>query len=139
MTNGRNSERLASKLFSKSEVQNKIAVNTVKMIVGDIVTLYQEFRKAEGLGALFFNPITPENSSYMTIKDVQNDIVLAEELMDDDLRDFLKKILRVIEDEQEQETAIVILINNQTMSIHIIDLNTVDVQIKELVDAFSRD
>jgi len=139
MTNGRNSERLASKLFSKSEVQNKIAVNTVKMIVGDIVTLYQEFRKAEGLGALFFNPVTPENSSYMTIKDVQNDIVLAEELMDDDLRDFLKKILRVIEDEQEQETAIVILINNQTMSIHIIDLNTVDVQIKELVDAFSRD
>lgn len=139
MTNGINSERLASKLFSKSEVQNKIAVNTVKMIVGDIVTLYQEFRKAEGLGALFFNPVTPENSSYMTIKDVQNDIVLAEELMDDDLRDFLKKILRVIEDEQEQETAIVILINNQTMSIHIIDLNTVDVQIKELVDAFSRD
>ena len=139
MTNGRNSERLASKLFSKSEVQNKIAINTVKMIVGDIVTLYQEFRKAEGLGALFFNPVTPENSSYMTIKDVQNDIVLAEELMDDDLRDFLKKILRVIEDEQEQETAIVILINNQTMSIHIIDLNTVDVQIKELVDAFSRD
>jgi hypothetical protein len=139
MTHGRNSERLASKLFSKSEVQNKIAVNTVKMIVGDIVTLYQEFRKAEGLGALFFNPVTPENSSYMTIKDVQNDIVLAEELMDDDLRDFLKKILRVIEDEQEQETAIVVLINNQTMSIHIIDLNTVDTQIKELVDAFSRD
>lgn len=139
MTHSRNSEHLASKLFSKSEVQNKIAVNTVKMIVGDIVTLYQEFRKAEGLGALFFNPVTPENSSYMTIKDVQNDIVLAEELMDDDLRDFLKKILRVIEDEQEQETAIVVLINNQTMSIHIIDLNTVDVQIKELVDAFSRD
>jgi hypothetical protein len=139
MTHGRNSERLASKLFSKSEVQNKIAVNTVKMIVGDIVTLYQEFRKAEGLGALFFNPVTPENSSYMTIKDVQNDIVLAEELMDDDLRDFLKKILRVIEDEQEQETAIVVLIKNQTMSIHIIDLNTVDTQIKELVDAFSRD
>jgi len=139
MTHGKNSERLANKLFGKSEVQNKIAVNTVKMIVGDIVTLYQEFRKAEGLGALFFNPVTPENSSYMTIKDVQNDIVLAEELMDDDLRDFLKKILRVIEDEQEQETAIVVLINNQTMSIHIIDLNTVEVQMKELVDAFSRD
>jgi len=139
MTHGKNSERLANKLFGKSEVQNKIAVNTVKMIVGDIVTLYQEFRKAEGLGALFFNPVTPENSSYMTIKDVQNDIVLAEELMDDDLRDFLKKILRVIGDEQEQETAIVVLINNQTMSIHIIDLNTVEVQMKELVDAFSRD
>jgi len=139
MTNGRNSERLAHKLFSKSEVQNKIAVNTIKMIVGDIVTLYQEFRKAEGLGALFFNPVAPENSNYMTIKDVRNDIVLAEELMDDDLRDFLKKILRVIEDEQEQENAIVVLINNQTMSIHVIDLNTVDGQITELADAFSRD
>jgi hypothetical protein len=139
MTNSRNSERLANKLFSKSEVQNKIAANTVKMIVGDIVTLYQEFRKAEGLGALFFNPVSPENSNYMTIKDIKNDIILSEELMDDDLRDFLRKILKVVEKEQHEDKAIVVMVNNQTMSIHLIDLNTVDVHIKELVDAFSRD
>lgn len=130
---------LAKKIFSKSEVQNQIAVNVVKMIVGDIVTLYEEFRSAEGLGALFFNPVSPENSSYMTVKDIKNDIILAEEIMDEDLKDFLKKLLNIVDKEQNNKQAIVVLINNQTMSIHLIDLNSVDTQIKELVDAFSRD
>lgn len=132
-------DQLAKKLFSKSELQNHIAVNVVKMIVGDIVTLYEEFREAEGLGALFFNPITPENSSYMTVQDIKTDIILAEEVMDDDLKDFLKKLLNIVNKEQDNKQAIVVLINNQTMSIHLIDLNSVDDQIKELVDAFSRD
>jgi hypothetical protein len=130
---------LAKKIFSKSELQNQIAVNVVKMIVGDIVTLYEEFRQAEGLGALFFNPVAPENSSYMTIKDIKTDIILAEEIMDDDLKDFLKKLLNIVDKEQDNKQAIVVLVNNQTMSIHLIDLNSVETQIKELVDAFSRD
>jgi len=130
---------LAKKIFSKSELQNQIAVNVVKMIVGDIVTLYEEFRQAEGLGALFFNPVAPENSSYMTIKDIKTDIILAEEIMDDDLKEFLKKLLNIVDKEQDNKQAIVVLINNQTMSIHLIDLNSVETQIKELVDAFSRD
>lgn len=130
---------LAKKIFSKSELQNQIAVNVVKMIVGDIVTLYEEFRQAEGLGALFFNPVAPENSSYMTIKDIKTDIILAEEIMDDDLKEFLKKLLNIVDKEQDNKQAIVVLVNNQTMSIHLIDLNSVETQIKELVDAFSRD
>ena len=130
---------LAKKIFSKSELQNQIAVNVVKMIVGDIVTLYEEFRQAEGLGALFFNPVSPENSSYMTIKDIKTDIILAEEIMDDDLKEFLKKLLNIVDKEQDNKQAIVVLVNNQTMSIHLIDLNSVETQIKELVDAFSRD
>ncbi|MBM4229121.1 MAG: hypothetical protein FJ184_00060 [Gammaproteobacteria bacterium] len=139
MPKSNTANNLAKKIFSKSEVQNQIAVNVVKMIVGDIVTLYEEFRSAEGLGALFFNPIAPENSSYMTIKDIKNDIILAEEIMDEDLKDFLKKLLNIVDKEQDNKQAIVILINNQTMSIHLIDLNSVDTQIKELVDALSRD
>jgi len=130
---------LAKKIFSKSELQNHIAVNVVKMIVGDIVTLYEEFRQAEGLGALFFNPVNPENSSYMTIRDIKTDIILAEEIMDDDLKEFLKKLLNIVDKEQDNKQAIVVLVNNQTMSIHLIDLNSVETQIKELVDAFSRD
>lgn len=130
---------LAKKIFSKSELQNQIAVSVVKMIVGDIVTLYEEFRQAEGLGALFFNPVAPENSSYMTIKDIKTDIILAEEIMDDDLKEFLKKLLNIVDKEQDNKQAIVVLVNNQTMSIHLIDLNSVETQIKELVDAFSRD
>lgn len=133
------SQELAKKLFSKSEVQNKIAVNTVKLIIGDIVTLYDEFRKAEGLGALFFNPVCPENSNYMTIQDIKTDIVLAEEIMNDDLKDFLKKLLNVIDKEQDSKKSIVVLVTSKSMSVHVVDLNTVEDQIKELADAFSCD
>lgn len=129
---------MASKLFSKNEVQNKIAINTVKMIVGDIITLYSEFRKAEGLGALFFNPSNPENSSYMTIADIRTDIVLAEEIMNDELKDFLNKLLKIIDREQDSGKSVVVLVTPESMSIHLIDLNTVEENIQELSDAFSR-
>ena len=132
-------EQLASKIFSKSEVQNRIAVNTVKMIVGDMVTLYQEFRKAEGLGALFFNPDAPENSHYMPVEDIKTDIILAEEILDNDLRDFLRQLLSVIDKEQDSNSAVVVLINSRGMSTHLIDLNTVESKIDELANAFSRD
>ena len=131
--------QLASKLFSKSEVQNKIAMNTVKMIVGDIVTLYDEFRKAEGLGALFFNPSNPENSTYMPIADIRTDIILAEEIMNDELKDFLNKLLKIIDKEQDSGKSIVVLVTSQSMSIHIVDLNTVEEHLQGLADAFSRD
>ena len=133
------SQKLASKIFSKSELQNKIAVSTVKLIIGDIVTLYSEFRKAEGAGALFFNPLAPENSTYMPISDIRNDIILAEEIMDNELKGFLEKLLNIVDKKQDDNEAIVVMINNHTMSIHLVDLNSVEDQINELVDAFSRD
>jgi hypothetical protein len=130
-------KELASKLFSKSEVQNKIAINAVKLIIGDIVTLYGEFRKAEGLGALFFNPSEPNKSTYLTIDDIKKDIILAEEIMDDDLKDFLNKLLNVIDREQEQGTCVVVMVTIKSMSVHVVDLNTVEEHIEELADAFS--
>ena len=139
MTLNHGSQELASKIFSKSELQNKIAINTVKLIIGDIVTLYNEFRKAEGAGALFFNPMAPENSTYMPVKDIKNDIILAEEIMDNDLKSFLEKLLNIVDKKQDDNEAIVVMVNNRSMSIHLVDLNTVEDQINELVDAFSRD
>jgi len=130
---------LANSIFGKSEVQNRIAINTVKMIVGDIVTLYQEFRKTEGRGALFFNPSSPENSTYMTMEDIYSDIAIAEEVLDDDLKTFLSKLLNVVNKEENSENSIVVMVTPKSMSIHMIDLNSAEEQLKELADAFSRD
>ncbi len=139
MTKNRSVDDMAKKLFSKSEVQNRIAVNTVKMIIGDIVTLYQEFKKNEGTGALFFNPASPNNSCYMSIKDIKNDIILAEEVMDNDLKVFLEKLLNVVIKEENGDKAVVVLLDSATMSIHLVDLNTAEETINELANAFSRD
>jgi hypothetical protein len=132
-------ERLARAIFGKNEVQNRIAINAVKMIVGDITTLYEEFRKTEGLGALFFNPANPECSHFMTLKDIHTDVILAEEIMDDYLKDFLNKLISVINKEAESKQPIVVMVDEMSMSVHVIDLNSAEERINEVVNAVSGD
>ncbi len=133
------SSKLANSIFGKSEVQNRIALNAVKMIVGDIVTLHDEFKKADGAGALFFNPSAPEASTYMTVADIKKDIALAEEIMDDELKKFLQKLLNVVDKEHKNEVAIVVLVNKEAMSIHLIDLNAAEERLNEFSNALIRD
>lgn len=129
-------KRLAQSLFSKSEVQNRISMNAVKMIIGDVVTLYTEFRNAEGLGALFFNPQRPDDSQFLTISDIHKDVALAEELMNNELSDFLKKLINLIQKEQENDSPIVVMIDQSGMSVHVIDLNLAEEMLaKRLEDA----
>lgn len=129
-------KRLAQSLFSKSEVQNRISMNAVKMIIGDVVTLYTEFRNAEGLGALFFNPQRPDDSQYLTISEIHKDVALAEELMNNELSDFLKKLINLIQKEQENDSPIVVMIDQSGMSVHVIDLNLAEEMLaKRLEDA----
>jgi hypothetical protein len=139
MTSKNTVERLAKAIFGKNEVQNRIAINAVKMIIGDITTLYEEFRKTEGLGALFFNPVNPECSHFMTLKDIHTDVILAEEIMDDYLKDFLNKLINVINKEAESNQPIVVMVDEMSMSVHVIDLNSAEERINEVVNAVSGD
>jgi hypothetical protein len=126
---------LSQKLFGKSEVKNKIAKNAVEIILGDMVTLYKEFRSAQGLGALFFNTEKPLNSLYLTTKEIYNDIILAEELMDTDTKSFLTKILNLVEKNEDNETPVVVMLDATGMSVHLLDLDV----IKEHIEKQSRD
>ena len=128
-------KRLGKSLFGKSEVKNRISKNAVELIVGDIVTLYKEFRSAQGLGALFFNTTEPLHSLDMTTKEIYNDIVLAEELMDADTKDFLTKILNLIEKNENNDTPVVVMLDATGMSVHLLDLD----MIKEHIEKQARD
>lgn len=108
------------------------------MIIGDVVTLYTEFRKADGIGALFFNPQRPDDSQYLTLSDIHKDIALAEELMNEELCDFLKKLVNLIQSESENESPIVVMIDQSGMSVHVIDLNLAEEMITQrMKDAIS--
>lgn len=130
MTND-NIKALGNKLFSKSEVQNRIAKNALKVILGDMTTLYNEFRTASGLGALFFNTMSPLNSLYMTTKEIYNDIILAEELTDTDTKEFLQKTLNVIEKNSDNTTPVVVMVDSDGMSIHLLDLDEISQRIDQ--------
>ena len=122
---------LGQKLFGKSEVQDKISKNALKIILGDIVTLYSEFRTAKGLGALFFNTTAPSNSLYMTIKEIYNDIIVAEELIDSDTKQFLQSVLNIVEKNSDNTTPIVVMVDAKGLSVHLLDLDSVNDNIEK--------
>jgi hypothetical protein len=45
----------------------------------------------------------------------------------------------VIDKEEGENTSIVVMVNNQSMSIHVIELNSAEEQLAKLADAFTRD
>ncbi len=137
MINENTAGRLAKAIFGKNEVQNRIALSAVKLIIGDIATLYTEFRKTEGLGALFFNPVNPECSNYMALKDIYKDVALAEEIMDDCLKEFLNKLINIINKEADSEQPIIVMVDDMSMSVHVVDFNAAEKRVNEVVDAVS--
>lgn len=122
---------LGQKLFGKSEVQDKISKNALKIILGDIVTLYSEFRTAKGFGALFFNTTAPSNSLYMTIKEIYNDIIVAEELIDSETKQFLQSVLNIVEKNSDNTTPIVVMVAAEGLSVHLLDLDSVNDNIEK--------
>ena len=135
MSHSNAAQKLSNALFGESEVKNRIALNAVKMIVGDIVTLYNEFKNAEGAGALVFNPESPEKSQFMALRDIQRDIAIAEEAMDDNLKKFLEKVQTIVVKESSSEKPVVIMLTRDSMSVHVIDLNETEERLKEALDA----
>jgi hypothetical protein len=140
MANSKELDKLAKNLFGKSEVKNRIGLNTAKMITGDIVTLYQEFRKASGVGALCFNPAKPEQSIYMTVPDLKVDMALAEEMCDSETSAFLAKTIELVQKVSENEDkALVLLTSQYGISAHVIDLDEANSRLDGIADAASRD
>jgi hypothetical protein len=130
-------KKMSATLFGKSEAQRRMAKNTVKMIAGDVVTLYEEFYKYKGLGALFFNPVKPDQSSYMTVKDLSSDKAVAEEMCDEPTADFLNKLINLIGKNSEDNKPIVVMLSDKGMSVHVLDLNQIEDRINEISDAAS--
>jgi hypothetical protein len=140
MANSKELDKLAKNLFGKSEVKNRIGLNTAKMITGDIVTLYQEFRKASGAGALCFNPAKPDKSIYMTVPDLKVDMALAEEMCDKETSAFLAKTIELVQKVSEKDDkALVLLTSSHGISAHVIDLDEANSRLDGIADAASRD
>jgi hypothetical protein len=61
-------QRLKFNLFSGSETKKRMAANVARMIIGDIITLHDEFKTYKGDGALFFNT---SNAESLPVSDCQ--------------------------------------------------------------------
>lgn len=135
-----NVDKLAKNLFGKSEIKNRIGLNAAKMITGDMVTLYGEFKQAKGVGVLCFNPSKPDKSVYMTLDDLRVDLALAEEMCDIGTSSFLTEAIKIVQKYgDKKDTGVVVLVSDRGMSLHVLDLNDAEERLNNIVDAASND
>ena len=126
-------ERIAKALFGKSEKQQRLAMETLKSIIGDIVILYQEFRKASGPGSLVFSTLSSEQGVYLTPEDIRTDIAMAQEMCDDGMGKYLNDLLeKVSKFEHDEDKAVITLLTDKGMSTHVLDLNDAEHNLKSL-------
>lgn len=116
-------DELEAVLFGKGEVNDRVAKTSLKMIVGDMRAVFQEYVKVEGKGALFYNTINADFSTFMSLKDINGDKDLARTNGDEDLHDFLEKLEKCVAEEDPWDKAIIVLLTNDGMSLHLLDLD----------------
>ena len=128
----RNATALVKNLFGGNETERMISAGVVRTILSDITRLYFENRAARGEGILVFNPENPEASKYLLKTDLENDLAVAQEGMDEKAEALFSKIIRVIEKESESDLALVAMVQENEIAIHLIDPVEANKKVDEL-------
>jgi hypothetical protein len=67
----------------------------------------------------------------MTIKEIYNDIIVAEELIDSDTKQFLQSVLNIVEKNSDNTTPIVVMVDAKGLSVHLLDLDAINDNIEK--------
>lgn len=118
-------------LFQGNEAERMLSASVIRTILSDMIRLYFENRKAKGKGCLVFNPEEPETSKYITIKELEQDLAIAQEAMDREITDMFEKIIKIIDKEDNDEQAIVAMVSNEGLHVHLIDADEANKRIDE--------
>ena len=112
---------LRKMLFSGNESERMISAGVLRTIFSDITRLFFENRQAMGLGLLVFNPESPEKSKYITKRDLENDLALAEEDCNEKFAEGFRKMIQVIEKEKDSDLALVAMAYEDGIAVNLID------------------
>jgi hypothetical protein len=123
---------LTKQLFGGNQIENKIAAGVMRTILSDITRLYFENKRVRGKGVLVFNPEEPEMSRFLTVGDLEDDLSVAQEAMNTQMADMLKKVIKVIEKENESDVAIIAMIQADGIAIHLLDSEEANKRIDEM-------
>ncbi len=124
---------LAKTIFGNKKEKDRFAATTASLIVGDMITLYDEFRKARGAGALFMNPECPEQSTYLTLKEIHNDMSVAEEFGNNELAGVLKRLINVAQNSDEGD-AVIVTVDSNLLSAHVLNMTKAKEQLSNFAE-----
>lgn len=109
-----------------------ISAGVLRTIFADITRLYFENKQARGKGILIFNGDDPEKSKYITKEELQDDLALAQEDCLDDFAEGFKKMINVIDKENENDLALVAMVYPDGIAVNIINPDEINEKIDEL-------
>ncbi len=121
--------RLRQMISQGDEAERMLSAGVFRSIISDMITLYGENRKYRGKGLLVFNPEDPNTSKYVTEKDVEADLSIAQEAMDENLTDMFLKVLKFIEKEDDSGLALVAFFQEDSLELMRLDPERANEQI----------
>lgn len=123
---------LVKHLFKGNEQERMVSAGVVRTILSDMTKLFFDHKVSLGPGILVFNPVEPEKSKYLTKKDIECDLSVAQEQMDKPSENLFKNIIDVVEKEMNSGLALIAMIQDDEIVIHHIDPAEVNKKIDEL-------
>ena len=107
-----------AKSLGQTETERMLSAAMLRVILGDMTRIYFEYRKAtNSKGVLVFNPEDPGASRFVTTNDIKDDIAVAEESCDTTLVQGFNKVLEFVDNHDNNEVAIVVLVNQEGFQI----------------------
>lgn len=118
-------------LFKGTETERMLSAGIIRTILSDMIDIYFRNRSARGPGCLVFNPEDPTSSKYVTTYDLEQDLAIAQEAMDENFSGMFEQVIKVIEKEDNEDVAIIAMVHDDNMHIHLLDANEANKRIDE--------
>lgn len=101
----------SDKWGEEKEQEQKFLAATAELILTDLITIAMNGVEARGAGTLVLN-LQNDSTTYMSGSDVEGDIIVAESEGDQDVLDFLRKLMEEIDENDWSKNVLITLISD---------------------------
>jgi hypothetical protein len=101
----------SDKFGEEKENEQKFLTATAELILTDLINVASNGVLAKGAGSLIIN-LQNDSTTFMSGFDVENDLRIAEREEDEEVVDFLRKLLEEIDDNDWNKNVLITLISD---------------------------
>ena len=101
----------SDKFGEEKENEQKFLAATAELILTDLINVASNGVLAKGAGSLIIN-LQNDSTTFMSGFDVENDLRIAEREEDEEVVDFLRKLLEEIDDNDWNKNVLITLISD---------------------------
>ena len=101
----------SDKWGEEKEQEQKFLAATAELILTDLISIAMNGVEARGAGTLVLN-LQNDSTTYMSGSDIEGDIIVAESEGDQDVLEFLRKLMEEIDENDWSKNVLITLISD---------------------------